>query len=772
MSMPPAPETPARLTPAVILFAASLICWLIFTFGFANAPKLPTDSVCGTVTSTSNDAISLNNTAIRHAHGHTDATSVGNETFYGAPNYFAGGLWSDQLGLAALSELAVALKAGNQPVAAYSLSWDNHQLIVRDVSPITMTTASESTPETLVVSIDHSGPDPSPEFGNAIQDYVRQLAELSRVIVLPPLPGKDKVPDIDFPYDWYYLAINDKVQIVDWALIEPNRDVVGYAQSGYLMAWLDEEDEATAKVQHRGTTELLQDLDTTIESGRRAAIWREIIERGPYQVVPILRQWAKGLNPIPDPILLSYRLLGVHADDLIEKNINSKGPGRHLARAAAARAIGDLADVTDDPIGKLTLLAEDQEMAVRSEAFYACAKIGGRAAAGVAQLVGDYEMSEQLRINFQAIMPDLLAAGDPIQPDSRAARLRRTTLPELLKKERDALVCKILLENTNLPDSQASTIIEQLGKAKKEDPLLSLLDLLESMNPTALSNRGILLKILANWEAKQINQFSERIAELTAAEHKPEQLRAVAAAALLRAPQTRAGLINAYNNKPIIFKGLAWLEDVEALKTIAPLTWSVALGEISSTTKQTQIAAIDALQYLPESTIGVGRVAAILNLARTANDVDIRFAAIAAVNDLPDSLKPASVDDFMLTRLTVRSVPGRLAFDLKDLIVIAGRPVELTLINPDTMPHNLVITSGGRAQAVGKFVTDLGPTKSAAIKYVPDSPDVLFATAMVPAGGSDTLRFIAPVKPGKYDYVCTFPGHFTTMVGTLRVVAP
>ncbi len=34
----------------------------------------------------------------------------------------------------------------------------------------------------------------------------------------------------------------------------------------------------------------------------------------------------------------------------------------------------------------------------------------------------------------------------------------------------------------------------------------------------------------------------------------------------------------------------------------------------------------------------------------------------------------------------------------------------------------------------------------------------------------ETIEFIAPKKPGKYQFVCTFPGHHLLMQGIMEVV--
>src|SRR6185295_19318151 len=53
--------------------------------------------------------------------------------------------------------------------------------------------------------------------------------------------------------------------------------------------------------------------------------------------------------------------------------------------------------------------------------------------------------------------------------------------------------------------------------------------------------------------------------------------------------------------------------------------------------------------------------------------------------------------------------------------------------------------------------------------YVPDSPRVLHATKLVEPGQQTKLSFTAPSETGDYQYVCTFPGHWRRMVGTLAV---
>jgi azurin len=53
--------------------------------------------------------------------------------------------------------------------------------------------------------------------------------------------------------------------------------------------------------------------------------------------------------------------------------------------------------------------------------------------------------------------------------------------------------------------------------------------------------------------------------------------------------------------------------------------------------------------------------------------------------------------------------------------------------------------------------------------YVPASPRILHATPLVEPGRRAELAFTAPATPGRYPYLCTFPGHWRMMRGVLIV---
>ncbi|MGB0993261.1 MAG: DUF7133 domain-containing protein, partial [Akkermansiaceae bacterium] len=124
-----------------------------------------------------------------------------------------------------------------------------------------------------------------------------------------------------------------------------------------------------------------------------------------------------------------------------------------------------------------------------------------------------------------------------------------------------------------------------------------------------------------------------------------------------------------------------------------------------------------------------------------------------------------------LATLTITCVPERIMFDQTTLKVKAGQPVKLTVNNPDATQHNLLILAKGTPiQEIGEAANNMARDPNAAKKhYIPKDKRILHHTRLLDPHSSQTLRFIAPKTPGKYPYVCTFPGHWTVMKGVLIV---
>jgi azurin len=117
--------------------------------------------------------------------------------------------------------------------------------------------------------------------------------------------------------------------------------------------------------------------------------------------------------------------------------------------------------------------------------------------------------------------------------------------------------------------------------------------------------------------------------------------------------------------------------------------------------------------------------------------------------------------------LTIKAIAG-LQYDTPRFRVQPGQAVELTLVNVDTMMHNLVITAPGKRMAVVQAAMKMGPDGPEQ-DYLPQSSDIIDATGVLNADESTTIRFNAPKDKGVYPYVCTFPGHGMVMYGAMYV---
>jgi azurin len=146
-----------------------------------------------------------------------------------------------------------------------------------------------------------------------------------------------------------------------------------------------------------------------------------------------------------------------------------------------------------------------------------------------------------------------------------------------------------------------------------------------------------------------------------------------------------------------------------------------------------------------------------------------RFASDAsALEGLAAAWEVAHAADSGAVR--VQAVPNLLQFSPKEIRVKAGQPVRLLFENPDLMQHNLVLVDAGAEEEVGALADQMAAKPEGLAKqYVPASAKVLHATPLVNPNSRAELRFNAPLKPGSYPYLCTFPGHWRVMRGVLVV---
>jgi len=131
--------------------------------------------------------------------------------------------------------------------------------------------------------------------------------------------------------------------------------------------------------------------------------------------------------------------------------------------------------------------------------------------------------------------------------------------------------------------------------------------------------------------------------------------------------------------------------------------------------------------------------------------------------------QPASWTKGADNAFTITPIPN-LKYSVALLTVKPGAKIKLTFNNIDDMLHNIVFTVPGAADQVGELALKLG-LNGEVMSYVPNSSSVLYHSKLLQPKESETIYFTAPEKPGDYPYVCTYPGHYLSMKGILRVVA-
>jgi len=139
------------------------------------------------------------------------------------------------------------------------------------------------------------------------------------------------------------------------------------------------------------------------------------------------------------------------------------------------------------------------------------------------------------------------------------------------------------------------------------------------------------------------------------------------------------------------------------------------------------------------------------------------------IRDAPQASELEPGSDEPGRAIELKAITG-LKYEQERIVVQAGERISLTLINTDEMPHNWVLTGWFTYELVGQLADAMVADPTAAERhYVPDDPSVLLNTRVLNPGESQTIHFNAPSEPGKYPFLCTFPGHWQTMKGTLIV---
>jgi len=126
--------------------------------------------------------------------------------------------------------------------------------------------------------------------------------------------------------------------------------------------------------------------------------------------------------------------------------------------------------------------------------------------------------------------------------------------------------------------------------------------------------------------------------------------------------------------------------------------------------------------------------------------------------------------DAEITSITLKATGNtmaEIAYDPKLITVKAGTTIKLKFINTSadaSMPHNWVLVHNGSMETVATAGLDIGKEGS----FVPNTKDVLIASRLLGPNEEAEITFPAP-PAGKYQFVCTYPGHWSVMNGEFIV---
>jgi azurin len=122
--------------------------------------------------------------------------------------------------------------------------------------------------------------------------------------------------------------------------------------------------------------------------------------------------------------------------------------------------------------------------------------------------------------------------------------------------------------------------------------------------------------------------------------------------------------------------------------------------------------------------------------------------------------------------ITIKPKGNQMKFKQTDFTVAPGQTIKLVFDNTATSPsmqHNVVVINSTK-ESVFRKVGEAGTQAGSTNDYVKKGLDAVLAhTAIAPPGKTVSVTFTVPKQTGDYGYLCTFPGHWATMQGTMHV---
>ncbi len=575
--------------------------------------------------------------------------------------------------------------------------------------------------------------------------------------------------------------------------------------------------------------EKLLELLEEPEDNTRTRVKIELGGRDTKQVIAAVDQWAKQFDPnkVEDQhhlleALWVHQWHSVVSEPLLRQMLRSPEP---RARAQGVRVLGYWRERVRNPLQLLREAANDKSPRVRLEAVRGASFFKGREAMEIAHDVLKYDMDYYLNYTFKETKRQLAKSvnGVFLPKDTVALEtaVGRLTEAELLQADDAVPVWIERLRRPNLNINVRTAALRDLAKARRSTQVaegLAILKMIDASNgsASAAEDLGFLLASLSPDDLKkERTAFSELatggakgqvrhagFAALVAADQKPDAVWAETA----KDDKARSSLIQSiglHGDADFRARFAPMLDQIiadsatpgyvrEAALMALPLmgaeraekNFRLLAGRVRE--GKNIAVCVRAILQLPREAWSKEEakptVEAILDWARKTPASDRSsgdFAAVVQAGvELSGLLPPADAARIgkelrgLGPRVfSIRSVREQMRYDVTRLVVEAGKPFEVIYENTDMMPHNFVVVEPGAREAIGAKSDKMQPTPdSEGRSFIPDDKRILFAAKMIEPGMKERLKITAPSEPGDYEYVCTYPDHWKTMFGELRVV--
>ena len=113
--------------------------------------------------------------------------------------------------------------------------------------------------------------------------------------------------------------------------------------------------------------------------------------------------------------------------------------------------------------------------------------------------------------------------------------------------------------------------------------------------------------------------------------------------------------------------------------------------------------------------------------------------------------------------ITIRPVGNEMKYDTTEIRAKAGTHIRIIMENVSNTPvmkHNVMFLTNE------SFIEEIGRMAYDATNHIPIHNAIIASTPMAEPQTRTEVVFKVP-EPGSYPYICTYPGHYVSMRGTL-----